>query len=186
MDILINEAIPGYKNREQLILLGKLIQTLKPRSVIAEIGSCAGMGTWTISQNAPSESQIFAIDWWQNKTVFGGYGFNLDPEARDSQAYFEQHVQDCHNITPIRGDACEVPFHLKVDCLIIDCDWGLNKNNHFPIWELWKKRLNKGALIIGANYFEHRPDEVAFADFVSTQTERFQTEHGLWWCYDNT
>lgn len=181
--VIINESIPGYKNAEQLRLLGSLVQSLPVSSNIAEIGSCAGRGTWAISKNAPASSQVYAIDWWQGKTVFYGRGFHLDVTAEDTQAYFEKHVADCDNITPLRGDACEVEFTQPLDCLVIDCDYGKNKNNHYPIWDKWKTHLKSGALVIGANYYDHRPDEVEFAHFVRSQTHGFDFKHGIWWAF---
>ena len=181
--IQINSDIPGYKNEEQLYLLGNLVRRLPLGSTIVELGACAGRGTWTIAQNAPWFSTVYAIDWWYGERVFAGYGYALDPSARDSKEYFLGFVRDHGNIQAIQGDAKDVPFDHRVDCLIIDADWGHNKNNHYPIWEKWRPRLNNKALVIGANYYpDKRHDEVKFADHVGKDVGNLEHQHGIWWC----
>lgn len=164
--------------------MAKLIQTLPWGSTIVELGSCAGRGTWTISRNAPFFSRVYAIDTWDDPTELRGKGHQLEPNKAADMKYFLSHMKDCRNVIPLQGNAHEMDFFKAIDCLIIDCDLGVGKNDLKSIWKKWNPRLASKALIIGANYFPgQRDDEVLFAEQIRQETGNLKNENGIWWSY---
>lgn len=182
--ILINTSIPGFKSQGQLETIGRLIRSLSLGSNIVELGSCAGRGTWTISQNAPLFSKVYAIDTWNDPNLLRGKGQCLENSTVADKTYFLSQVEKCRNVIAIQGDAREIQFKRSVHCLVIDLDNGPGRNDHFTVWEKWQPFLARKALLIGANYFPNqRDDEVSFAEFIRSQAGNLSFENGIWWSH---
>jgi len=146
-------SIPGWKNEAELNIAAKLVKKCKPYSIIVEIGAAAGRVTWVLSENATTNSIVYAIDLWNGEHIFAGRGYLLNPTKTNTFEYFLQflHERIDINVKPIQADSLTIKWYKEIDLIILDPDAGFGKTNLCDHLEKWYPYVKKDGIVMGYN-----------------------------------
>jgi hypothetical protein len=131
-------------------------------AVGVEVGSCHGRSSYTIAKSIPLGS-LFCIDTWRgNPTHEEGVKHNVPGKHYyNTLEFFKENIQECHNITPVRGVS---PLAVRtwsspVDFFFLDAAHS-NPGCQINI-DFWLPKMKSGGVFAGHDLYDCFPDIIS-------------------------
>lgn len=167
VDIERAKQIEGWMSESELHWLGTQAKT---HNLIVEIGSHLGRSTMAFADNVPEGGQIFAVDTWEDETIYHGF----------------REILACHigvgRVVPLRVSGAMAARALGIRPNLIFIDGLHDEASIRADITNWQPLLAEGGLLCGHDYHPDWPDVIKVVDELLIARQPPNT--GIWEAVD--
>ncbi len=168
---MIDYDIPGFTDKNDLLILEEFASKVPENGIVVEIGSCVGRSAYVLASTVASSVQVYCYNtWWvddqPNLDAYVGdqtwqesYGsVDTSIESRNLLSIFETNMKQrgITNVIPMHQESPPEDFPFgEVDLIFIDGDHEFD--GVYADVDFWYPRLSQNGVICGHDYCQHFP-----------------------------